>query len=57
MSQLFVADELWELAKTLLSAAKSRRFRYPGPKPVGNRIALTTILFVLKSGTNCIRFS
>jgi transposase len=29
---------------------KPRRFRYPGRKPLGNREALTGILFILKTG-------
>lgn len=50
MSQLLVTDELWEIVEPLLPAAKPRRFRYPGRKPVDNRVALTVILHVLKSG-------
>ena len=34
----------------LLPPPKLRRFRYPGRKPVGDRQALTGILFVLKTG-------
>ena len=33
-----------------MPAPKPRRFRYPGRKPVGDREALTGILFVLKTG-------
>lgn len=50
MSQLLVTDELWEIVEPLLPAARPRRFRYPGRKPVDNRVALTAILHVLKSG-------
>jgi len=46
-----VSDELWAFVEPLLPAAKARRFRYPGRKPVDNRVALSVILFVLKSGT------
>jgi len=45
-----VTDELWEIVEPLLPPAKERRFRYPGRKPVDNRVALSAILFVLKSG-------
>ncbi len=45
-----VSDELWSIVEPLLPPAKPRRFRYPGRKPVDNRVALSVILFVLKSG-------
>ena len=45
-----VPDELWEIIEPLLPPVKERRFRYPGHKPVDNRVALSAILFVLKSG-------
>ncbi len=38
------------MVQPLLPAPKPRRFRYPGPKRVDDRKALTGILFVLKSG-------
>src|SRR6266498_1072423 len=43
-------DALWALLEPLLPAPKPRRFRYPGRKPIGDRQALTGILFVLKTG-------
>jgi transposase len=45
-----VSDELWAIIEPLLPPIKERRFRYPGRKPVDNRVALSAILFVLKSG-------
>jgi transposase len=50
MAKPLVSDELWELLQPLLPPPKPRRFRYPGRKPVGDRQALTGILFVLKTG-------
>jgi transposase len=50
MAKPLVLDELWELILPLLPPPKRRRFRYPGRKPVGDRQALTGILFVLKTG-------
>ena len=50
MAKPLVSDELWEVLQPLLPPAKPRRFRYPGRKPVGDRQALTGILFVLKTG-------
>ena len=50
MAKPLVPDELWELIRPLLPEPKPRRFRYPGRKPVGDREALTGILFVLKTG-------
>ncbi len=45
-----VSDELWAKFEPLLPAPKPRRFRYPGRKPVDNRVALGVILHVLKTG-------
>lgn len=45
-----VSDELWAIVEPLLPPPKPRRFRYPGRKPVDSRVALSVILFVLKSG-------
>ena len=50
MAKPLVPDELWELIRPLLPEPKPRRFRDPGRKPVGDREALTGILFVLKTG-------
>jgi transposase len=50
MAKPLVSDALWELVQPLVPPAKPRRFRYPGRKPIGDREALTGILFVLKTG-------
>jgi transposase len=50
MAKPILDDELWTLIEPLFPAPKPRRFRYPGRKPIGNREALTGILFVLISG-------
>ena len=50
MAKPLLDDGLWKLIEPLLPPAKARRFRYPGRKPIGNRQALTGILFVLKTG-------
>ena len=50
MGKPIIDDELWKLIEPLLPAAKPRRFKYPGRKPVPDRAALTGILFVLKTG-------
>jgi transposase len=50
MDKPTVSDELWAEIAPLLPAAKPRRWRYPGRKPVSDRAALTGIVFVLKTG-------
>ncbi|RYZ67781.1 MAG: IS5 family transposase [Proteobacteria bacterium] len=45
-----VTDELWSVVEPLLPSVKARRFKYPGRRPVDNRVALSAILFVLKTG-------
>lgn len=49
MSKL-VSDALWKIVEPLLPPAKPRRFRYPGRKPVDKRVALSVIIYVLKTG-------
>lgn len=49
MSKL-VRDALWGLFEPLLPEPKPRRFRFPGRKPVDNRVALSVILLVLRTG-------
>ena len=44
-----VPDGLWELVEPLLPKM-TRRFRYPGRKRIGDREALSGILFVLYTG-------
>jgi transposase len=50
MAKPLLPDGLWQRIEPLLPPPKPRRFRYPGRQPVGNRPALTGILFVLKTG-------
>lgn len=50
MAKPLLSDELWEAIKPLLPAPKARRKRNPGRKPIGNREALTGIIFILKTG-------
>jgi transposase len=50
MAKPLLPDALWELIRPLLPPPKPRRFRSPGRKPIGDRQALTGILFVLKTG-------
>jgi len=50
MAKPILDDPLWELIEPHLPPPKRRRRRYPGRKPVSNRIALTGILFVLRTG-------
>jgi len=49
MAKPLIDDKLWEIVEPLLPE-KPRRRRYPGRKPISNRVALTGILFVLKTG-------
>lgn len=44
-----VSDGLWERIEPLLPR-KARRFRYPGRKPLDDRLVLSGILFVLHTG-------
>src|SRR5437870_5138436 len=50
MARPILDDVLWSLIEPILPPPKKRRFRYPGRRPIGNREALTGILFVLKTG-------
>jgi transposase len=45
-----VTDSLWVRIAPLLPPLPTRRFRYPGRKPLDQRKILTGILFVLKTG-------
>jgi transposase len=51
MAKPILADELWSLIEPILPKPRARRFRFPGRRPIGNRAALTGILFILKTGT------
>jgi len=44
-----VSDGLWERIGPLLPR-KERRFRYPGRKPLDDRLVLSGVLFVLHTG-------
>src|SRR3974390_2515141 len=44
-----VDDELWALIAPLLPA-RPRRFRYPGRRPLDDRLVLQGVLFVLHTG-------
>jgi transposase len=48
--KLLVTDALWERVQPLFPPPPSRRFRFPGRKPLDYRKILTGILFVLKTG-------
>jgi len=50
MARPLLDDELWKIIEPLLPPPTPRRARFPGRKPMGNREALTGILFVLTSG-------
>jgi transposase len=50
MARAILDDALWALIELQLPPVKPRRFRFPGRKPIGQRQALTGILFVLVSG-------
>jgi transposase len=49
MAKPILDDELWEIIEPVIPK-RTRRFRYPGRKAVPDRVALTGILFVLKTG-------
>ena len=49
MAKPILDDALWELIEPHLPTPKRRRRRYPGRKPVPNRVALKGILFVLRT--------
>ncbi len=50
MARSLLDDDLWDIIRPLLPPPKSRRFRFPGRKPVDSRVCLNGILFVLKTG-------
>jgi len=49
MAKPILDDELWQIIEPLIPK-KKRRFWHPGRKPLPNRVVLTGILFVLKTG-------
>jgi hypothetical protein len=46
-----VSDGLWRQRVEPLLPRKPRRFRYPGRKPLDDRLVLQGILFVLHTGS------
>src|SRR5438132_12545546 len=46
----FVSDGLWERFEPLVPK-RERRFRYPGRRPLDDRLGLQGILFVLHTGS------
>lgn len=50
MVEDLVPDSLWERVAPLLPARPPRRYRFPGRRPVDDRVALAGIVFVLKTG-------
>src|SRR5688500_14561080 len=50
MAKELVADDLWALVEPVLPPREPRRFRFPGRRPVDDRVALAGIIFVLKTG-------
>jgi len=50
MARPLLTDELWNAVEPILPAPHARRFRFPGRKPIDNRVSLSGILFVLKTG-------
>lgn len=50
MAKPILDERVWGFVEPLLPAAKPRRRRFPGRKPLDNRATLTGILFVLKTG-------
>ena len=49
MAQPLVSDELWEVLEPLIPKVQ-RRYRYPGRKPIADRLVLNAILHVLHTG-------
>ncbi|WKK27308.1 IS5 family transposase [Streptomyces olivoreticuli] len=50
MADDLVPDDLWERIAPLLPARPPRRHRFPGRKPVDDRVALAGIVYVLRKG-------
>jgi transposase len=49
MARPLVSDELWELVEPLIPKVE-RRYRFPRRKRIDDRMVLTGILFVLRTG-------
>lgn len=50
MAKPILEDSLWELIGPILPKPRRRRRRYPGRKPLENRVVFSGILFVLRTG-------
>jgi transposase len=50
MAQAHLTDGFLGIVEPLLPPSPPRRFRNPGRKPIGPRLCLTRILFVLETG-------
>ncbi len=50
MPQPLVTDQLWARIEPLLKRSRTRRGSRAGRKPLGDREALTGILYILKTG-------
>src|SRR3954470_8377959 len=50
-----VPESLGERVAPLLPARPPRRYRFPGRRPVEDRVALAGIVFVLKTGITAAR--
>ena len=50
MARPLMDDALRQIIEPLLPKPKRRRKRHPGRKPLDNRVVMTGLLFVLKTG-------
>lgn len=50
MVEDLVPDSLWERVAPLLPVRPPRRRRFPGRLPVDDRVALTGVIYVLRTG-------
>ena len=50
MARALLEDNLWAQIAPLLPPPKPRRYQYPGRQRIGDRKALSGIIFVLRSG-------
>jgi len=50
MARKLISDDLWSEIKPLIPVARPRRKDHPGRRPLGDREALTGIVFIIKSG-------
>ncbi|GHF41736.1 hypothetical protein GCM10010359_50520 [Streptomyces morookaense] len=50
MADALVPDDLWERIAPLLPAQPPRRHRFPGRKPVDDRVALAGIMYIPRKG-------